>query len=95
MKPTKNIRRNISKLIGVSAASIGMTSTANTANTAIAQGVISQQKVEGADNFYKSDKVTLQKVSFQNQYNLKLAGNLFLPKDLNQMRLRPVALPGR
>ncbi|MBD2454169.1 alpha/beta hydrolase [Nostoc sp. FACHB-87] len=40
--------------------------------------------VEGADNFYKSDKVTMQKVTFKNQYNMKVAGNLFIPKALNR-----------
>jgi hypothetical protein len=33
-----------------------------------------------ADNFYKSDKVTAQKVSFTNQYNMSVTGNLFLPR---------------
>lgn len=37
-----------------------------------------------AANFYKSDKITMQKVTFKNQYNMTVAGNLFLPKDLNQ-----------
>ncbi len=36
----------------------------------------------GADNFYKSDKVTMQQVTFKNQYQMKTAGNLFIPKDL-------------
>jgi len=36
----------------------------------------------GADNFYKSNKVTLEKVTFKNQYGMKVAGNLFTPKDL-------------
>lgn len=36
----------------------------------------------GADNFYQSDQVTVQKVTFKNQYNMKVAGNLFLPKGL-------------
>jgi len=36
----------------------------------------------GADNFYKSDKVTAQKVTFKNQYNMTVAGNLFIPKNL-------------
>lgn len=34
----------------------------------------------GADNFYKSARVTAEKVTFTNQYNLKVAGNLFVPK---------------
>ena len=38
----------------------------------------------GADNFYKSDKVTLQKVTFQNQYKMGVIGNLFVPKNINQ-----------
>ncbi|ROM61998.1 hypothetical protein BK653_30605 [Pseudomonas brassicacearum] len=36
----------------------------------------------GADNFYKSEQVTMQKVIFKNQYQMKTAGNLFVPKDL-------------
>ena len=44
---------------------------------------VGQDLSNGADNFYKSDKVTLQKVTFKNQYQMKVAGNLFIPKDLN------------
>lgn len=36
----------------------------------------------GADNFYTSDKVTVQKVTFNNQYGMLVAGNLFTPKGL-------------
>ncbi|MGF6400648.1 fermentation-respiration switch protein FrsA (DUF1100 family) [Pseudomonas frederiksbergensis] len=36
----------------------------------------------GADNFYKSEKVAVEKVTFKNQYGMKVAGNLFTPKDL-------------
>jgi fermentation-respiration switch protein FrsA (DUF1100 family) len=35
----------------------------------------------GADNFFTSDKVTKEKVSFKNQYRMTVAGHLFLPKD--------------
>lgn len=38
----------------------------------------------GADNFYKSDKVTVEKVSFKNKVDLKVVGNLFLPKYLDR-----------
>src|SRR4051795_11707302 len=38
-----------------------------------------QDMSNGADNFYKSDKVTVQKVSFKNQYQMSIAGNLFIP----------------
>ncbi len=39
---------------------------------------------KGADNFYNSDKLTAQKVTFKNQYNMTVAGNLFIPKNLDQ-----------
>ena len=48
----------------------------------------------GADNFYKSDKVTMQKVVFKNQYNMNVAGNLFLPKGLNQNVKNPAIIVG-
>jgi fermentation-respiration switch protein FrsA (DUF1100 family) len=32
-----------------------------------------------ANNFYKSDKVTVQKVTFKTQYGMNVVGNLFLP----------------
>ncbi|MDT9632329.1 alpha/beta hydrolase [Pseudomonas marginalis] len=36
----------------------------------------------GANNFYTSDKVTAEKVTFNNQYGMPVAGNLFVPKQL-------------
>ncbi|WP_455826725.1 alpha/beta hydrolase [Pseudomonas graminis] len=36
----------------------------------------------GADNFYTSDTVTVEKVTFNNQYGMAVAGNLFVPKNL-------------
>ena len=35
-----------------------------------------------ANNFYKSDKVKIEKVSFLNQYKMKIGGNLFLPEKM-------------
>lgn len=37
----------------------------------------------GADNFYTSDKVTVEKVTFKNQYGMRVAGNLFSLKSLD------------
>lgn len=48
----------------------------------------------GADNFYKSDKVIMQKVTFKNQYNMKVVGNLFIPHDLNQNAKNPAIIVG-
>jgi fermentation-respiration switch protein FrsA (DUF1100 family) len=38
----------------------------------------------GADNFYTSDTVDVQKVSFKNQYQMTVVGNLFVPKNLSR-----------
>lgn len=35
----------------------------------------------GANNFYTSDQVTRQKVTFKSQYQMDIVGNLFLPKN--------------
>ena len=43
-----------------------------------------QDMANGADNFYKSDKVTVQKVTFNNQYKMRVAGNLFMPKGTDE-----------
>ena len=48
----------------------------------------------GADNFYKSDKVTAQKVAFKNQYKMTVAGNLFVPKNLNHNTKNPAIIVG-
>jgi fermentation-respiration switch protein FrsA (DUF1100 family) len=48
----------------------------------------------GADNFYKSDKVTVQKVTFNNQYHMKTVGNLFVPKGLSADRKNPAIIVG-
>ncbi len=48
----------------------------------------------GADNFYKSDKVTQQKVTFKNQYQMNVVGNLFIPKTMNQNAKNPAIVVG-
>lgn len=40
----------------------------------------------GADNFYKSDKVIVQKVTIKNQYHMDVVGNLIIPKGLENNR---------
>ena len=47
-----------------------------------------------ADNFYKSDAVKMEKVSFLNQYKMKVAGNLFLPKEMKEGERRPAIIVG-
>ncbi|AXA53359.1 alpha/beta hydrolase [Pseudomonas thivervalensis] len=48
----------------------------------------------GADNFYSSDEVTVQKVNFKNQYQMNVAGNLFIPKKLNGKSRSPAIVVG-
>ena len=48
----------------------------------------------GADNFYKSNKVTMKKVTFKNQYNMNVAGNLFIPKGLKKNTKNPAIIVG-
>lgn len=48
----------------------------------------------GADNFYESDKVMVRKISFQNQYDMKVAGNLFIPKGMAQDAQNPAIIVG-
>lgn len=47
-----------------------------------------------ADNFYKSNSVKIEKVSFPNQYKMQVAGNLFLPKDMKEGETYPVIIVG-
>ena len=68
-------RRNALKLAGLGVATLGMMPLLNV-STAKAQDMSN-----GADNFYTSDKVTVQKVTFKNQYQMNVAGNLFIPED--------------
>ena len=48
----------------------------------------------GADNFYTSDKVTVQKVNFKNQYQMNVSGNLFIPKNLDANTRSPAIVVG-
>lgn len=43
---------------------------------------IAQDMSNGANNFYKSDRVDVKRATFRNQYNMKVAGHLFTPKGL-------------
>lgn len=53
-----------------------------------------QDLSRGADNFYKSDKVVLKKVSFNTIYKTKVVGNLFTPKDFKPGSKNPAIIVG-
>lgn len=53
-----------------------------------------QDMADGADNFYKSESVTAQKVAFDNQYKMKVVGNLFIPRNLSPGEAHPAIVVG-
>jgi len=73
--------------LGMIAIVLAMMSTINTP-------ALAQAMSKGADNFYKSKKVTIQKVVFKNQYNMKVVGNLFTSKDLKKSTKNPAIVVG-
>ena len=48
----------------------------------------------GADNFYKSESLTQEKVRFDNQYRMKVAGNLFMPSNADRNTRYPAIIVG-
>lgn len=56
--------------------------------------VSAQDMSNGADNFYQSDKVSMQKVTFENQYKMKVAGNLYIPKNIDKNAKSPAIIVG-
>jgi uncharacterized protein len=60
----------------------------------ISAHALAQDMSKGTDNFYHSKEATIQKVTFKNQYNMKVVGNLFTPKDLNKSAKNPAIIVG-
>lgn len=46
----------------------------------------------GADNFYQSNQLTVEKVSFKNQYQMQVVGNLYRPKGLDPKTRAPAII---
>lgn len=46
------------------------------------------------DNFFKSNRVTAEKVSFKNQYQFNVVGNLFIPKGSGNATHSPAIIVG-
>ncbi|WP_328659153.1 alpha/beta hydrolase [Nocardia salmonicida] len=68
-------------VLAASACSGADTTTSAAPVTPIA-GLTSGDLSRGADNFYTSDQVTMTPVTFKNQYQMDVTGNLFVPKNL-------------
>jgi fermentation-respiration switch protein FrsA (DUF1100 family) len=91
----KRTRRGLIKRFGAGAALLGVLAAAGCApsdrdaasSPSVANATPSLaagDTANGADNFYTSDRVTVEKVSFKNQYGMNVVGNLFVPNDLNR-----------
>lgn len=90
--PNRRQRRGLRQLTGAGVTALALlaatacTTSQPTTNSAPAVQPIadleSGDTSRGADNFYTSDRVTRQPVTFKNQYQMGVAGNLFIPKNL-------------
>lgn len=63
-------------------------------STAGTSAVFAADRSADADNFYRSDKVEVQKVTFKNQYKMNIAGNLYLPKDMDKSKKHAAIIVG-
>jgi fermentation-respiration switch protein FrsA (DUF1100 family) len=55
---------------------------------------MAQDMSNGANNFYKSDRVDVEKVTFKNKFGMKVVGNLFTPKSLQRDAKSPAIVVG-
>lgn len=63
-------------------------------STAGTSAVFAADRPADADNFYRSDKVEVQKVTFKNQYKMNIAGNLYLSKDMDKSKKHAAIIVG-
>ncbi len=62
--------------------------------TAMAGTAHAADMSDGADNFYKSGRVTAEKVVFKNLYRMDVAGSLFTPKNMSRGAKYPAIVVG-
>jgi fermentation-respiration switch protein FrsA (DUF1100 family) len=86
-------RRDFLKATGTALAALGVVAAAGSAAFA-AEAAYVPDLSNGADNFYKSDRVDVQRVTFKNQYGMRVAGNLYMPKALDRQTKSPALIVG-
>ena len=86
-------RRDFLKATGTALTALGVMAAAGSAAFA-AEARYVPDLSEGADNFYRSDRVNVQRVTFKNQYGMRVAGNLFTPKTLDRKMTTPALIVG-
>lgn len=88
-KPARDVgRRAFLKLGGDSLLALGMPSILNNSFAK------AQDMSKSANNFYSSDAVTLQKATFKNQYQMSVAGNLLIPRNMDRNAKLPAIVVG-
>ena len=100
----RNVTRRGLKLAGASAALVSVLAatgctpserdTTSSAPVAQSTNLPAGDTSNGADNFYTSDRVTVEKVTFKNQYQMNVTGNLFVPKDIDRNVTNPAMVVG-
>ncbi|KAE8324105.1 Alpha/Beta hydrolase protein [Aspergillus sergii] len=76
------------KMMGSGIAALGLTTIVNT------MSAMAQNMSFGADNFYRSDSVTVQPITFENQYRMKIGGNLFIRNNFTRSVDAPAIIVG-
>lgn len=80
------------RMVVVGAAALAAATVAGGASAAFAQQEPDMSR--GADNFYKSDRVTTEDVRYKNTYGLEVVGTLFRPKSMESGRQYPALVVG-
>ena len=104
---TQHTRRTVLTRIGAGVALVGVMAAAGCAPSSSDTAATTSSAVpgptpnlpagdmsNGAANFYTSDRVSAQAVSFKNQYGMNVAGNLFVPKDIDRNTTHPAIVVG-
>lgn len=86
-------RRDFLRLTGTALTALGVGVTVGSTAFAAEAGYVPDLS-NGADNFYRSDRVDVQRVTFKNQYGMRVAGNLFMPKALDRKTKSPALVVG-
>lgn len=60
----------------------------------IIAGIVIYKKFKWDKTFKKNDNVEVKKVHFKNRYGIELAGDLYMPKNINGKKLSAVAVSG-
>lgn len=90
-------RRDFLKSTSAGLAAVGAAAVASPAVFAAAAQAQQQAQHDAprdADNFYTSDLVKVQPVTFKNQYGMRVAGNLFTPKTMDRKARNPALVVG-